>query len=88
MAVRSLQATTYDGLDAQANKTSHRDAHYYYNNQWRAVEERVDGASVPVDRQYTWGLCDRLDLLRASVPQPAALDEPSSCCATISTPSP
>jgi len=37
--------------------------HYYYDVQWRPLEERVNGASVPVDRQYTWGLRDRWDLL-------------------------
>jgi len=35
----------------------------------------VDGASVPVDRQYTWGLCDRWDLLRRKRSTTGSLDE-------------
>ncbi len=53
---------TYDGLTrrlTKANATETR--HYYYDDQWRPVEERVNGNK---ERQYTWGLRDRWDLLR------------------------
>jgi len=56
---------TYDGLTRRMTKTDGAETrHYYYNVQWRAMEERVEGASVAVDRQYAWGLRDRWDLLR------------------------
>ena len=59
---------TYDGLTRRLTKTIPTSTgteirHYYYNNQWRTVEERV-GNQTTVDRQYTWGLRDRWDLLR------------------------
>lgn len=52
-----VAAYSYDGQFRQTKRTQasgseHR--HYYYNNQWRAVEERVEGAAYLVDRQYTW----------------------------------
>ena len=59
-----VAAHTYDGIYRRlilTNATETR--HYYYNRQWRPVEERVTGASIAVDRQYTWGLRDRWDLL-------------------------
>jgi RHS repeat-associated protein len=56
---------TYDGLTRRLTKTNATETrHYYYNDQWRALEERVEGAGTVVDRQYTWGLRDRWDLLR------------------------
>jgi RHS repeat-associated protein len=55
----------YDGLTRRLTKArTNKTRHYYYSDQWRAIEERVDGASVAVERQYVWGLRDRWDLLR------------------------
>ena len=55
----------YDGMTRRLTKTNVTEArHYFYNEDWRAVEERVAGASPVVDRQYTWGMRDRWDLLR------------------------
>lgn len=56
---------TYDGLTRRLTKTIATETRrYYYNDQWRPLEERVQGASVAVDQQYVWGLRDRWDLFR------------------------
>jgi YD repeat-containing protein len=56
---------TYDGLNRRLTKTAGSETrHYYYDTQWRTLEERVGSSSTP-DRQYTWGLRDRWDLLRS-----------------------
>jgi len=66
----NVASYTYDGLTRRLTKTIPTSGgpdeirHYYYNDQWRAVEERVEGASATVDHQYVWGLRDRWDLLR------------------------
>ncbi len=71
-----LASYTYDGLTRRLTKTNATETrHYYYNAQWRAVEERVEGAATPVDRQYTWGLRDRWDLLRRKRSVATSLDE-------------
>ena len=52
----------YDGAFRRLSKANASETRqYYYNENWRPVEERV---STFVDRQYTWGLRDRWDLLR------------------------
>jgi RHS repeat-associated protein len=61
----TVASYAYDGLFRRTTKTTAAETrHYYYNDQWRALEERVEGATAAVDRQYTWGLRDRWDLLR------------------------
>ena len=56
---------TYDGLTRRLTKSISGDyRHYYYDAQWRTVEERVNGNK---ERQYTWGLRDRWDLLRRTI---------------------
>jgi RHS repeat-associated protein len=63
----TVASYAYDGLFRRTKKInpgSSETRHYYYNDQWRALEERVEGATAAVDRQYTWGLRDRWDLLR------------------------
>jgi RHS repeat-associated protein len=65
----TIAAHTYDGTFRRLTLTSAGQIrHFYYNRQWRAVEERIAGAAIPVDRQYTWGLRDRWDLLRRKRP--------------------
>jgi len=60
-----VAAYAYDGLTRRTQKTIPSETrHYYYNDSWRALEERVDGASVTVDRQDTWNLTDRWDFAR------------------------
>ena len=78
----AVASYTYDGLTRRQTKTdeeAEETRHYYYNSQWRAVEERVEGAVIPVDRQYTWGLRDRWDLLRRKRTTTESLDEVHYC---------
>jgi RHS repeat-associated protein len=66
---------TYDGLNRRLTKTAGSETrHYYYDTQWRTLEERVGTSSTP-DRQYTWGLRDRWDLLRRKRSTTGTLDE-------------
>jgi RHS repeat-associated protein len=61
----SIITYAYDALTRRTTKTNSSETrHYYYDRQWRAVEERVAGASVTVDRQYTWSPIDRWTLIR------------------------
>jgi RHS repeat-associated protein len=46
--------------------------HFYFNNQWRAVEERVSGT---VMAQYVWNPADRWDLIRRRRSVAGTLDE-------------
>jgi RHS repeat-associated protein len=72
----TVASYTYDGLACRLTKANSTETrHYYYNSQWRAVEERVESASTPVDCQYTWGLQDRWDLVRRKRSETASLDE-------------
>ncbi len=72
----TVASYTYDGLTRRLTKaTADEVRHYYYNKDWRAVEERVEGASVAVDRQYVWGLRDRWDLVRRKRSVTGSLDE-------------
>lgn len=66
----------YDALTRRTTKTNSSETrHYYYDRQWRAVEERVAGASITVDRQYTWSLIDRWTLIRRKRTVTTSLDE-------------
>lgn len=66
---------TYDGLSRRLTKTNATETrHYYYNSEWRGVEERP-GNQTTVDRQYTWGLRDRWDLFRRKRSVSGLLDE-------------
>lgn len=72
----TIASYTYDGLTRRLTKTNTRETrHYYYNQDWRALEERVEGATYLVDRQYTWGLRDRWDLFRRKRSVSGLLDE-------------
>jgi len=54
---------TYDGTTRRITKTvSGVVTHFYYNDQWKAIEERVD-SSTDADRQYAWGIQFRNDLI-------------------------
>jgi YD repeat-containing protein len=66
---------TYDGLNRRLTKTAGSEIrHYYYDTQWRPVEERIGSSTTP-DRQYTWGLRDRWDLIRRKRSTTNPLDE-------------
>ena len=61
-----LQTNAYDGLTRRISSTKDSNTiHYYYNDQWRAVEEypALVGTTTP-DRQHLWGLRDRWDLVK------------------------
>ena len=72
-----LQTNAYDGLTRRT--TSKKDSntiHYYYNNQWRTVEEYLDlNATSSPDRRYLWGLGDRWDLVKRLRDDTGNLDE-------------
>jgi RHS repeat-associated protein len=72
-----LDGNSYDGLHRRlwTVKSGEGRRNFYYSDQWRAVEERVDEAVIPVDCQYTWGLRDRWDLLRRKRSVSGTLDE-------------
>ncbi len=53
----------YDGTTRRTTKTVNgTTTHFYYNDQWRPVEERQD-ASTNAERQYLWGNRYRDDLV-------------------------
>ncbi|MCF6311054.1 MAG: hypothetical protein L3J39_01255 [Verrucomicrobiales bacterium] len=53
----------YDGTTRRITKTIGGVVrHYYYNDQWKPIEERVD-AETTAERQYAWGIQYRNDLI-------------------------
>jgi RHS repeat-associated protein len=53
----------YDGLSRRTKvKAGGVTRHFYYDDQWRVVEERLDDATTP-ERQYVWHPTDRWELL-------------------------
>ncbi len=53
----------YDGTTRRTTKTvSGTTTHFYYNDQWRPIEERID-TSTNAERQYLWGNRYRDDLV-------------------------
>jgi RHS repeat-associated protein len=67
-ATYQYDALTRRVITADAAETRH----FYFNNQWRAVEERVSGA---VKAQYVWNPADRWDLIRRRRSVAGTLDE-------------
>jgi len=58
-----VAAYQYDGATRRTTKTVGSDTHhYFYNDQWRPVEERVNAATT-AERQYVWGVRYRDDLV-------------------------
>ncbi len=58
-----VAAYAYDGLTRRITKTIGAVVtHFYYNDQWKVVEERKD-SSTDADRQYAWGIQFRNDLI-------------------------
>ena len=55
----------YDGLTRRTTKTDANDkaTHFYYNLDWRAVEERIDASTNP-SKVYYWGAQNRWELVR------------------------
>ena len=63
----------YDALTRRiVTETAAGTRHYYFNSQWRAIEERVSGA---VKAQYVWNPADRWDLIRRKRSVAGTLDE-------------
>jgi RHS repeat-associated protein len=63
----------YDALTRRiVTDTAAETRHFYFNNQWRTVEERVSGA---VMAQYVWNPADRWDLIRRRRSVAGTLDE-------------
>ncbi len=68
-----LQANSYDGLTRRIRKTTAAEPRdYYFDQQWRAIEERVSGA-VKADHVYDPG--DRWNLIRRRRSVGGVLDE-------------
>ena len=55
----------YDGLTRRTTLTdsTNEAKHFYYNADWRAVEERIDASTDP-SKVYYWGAQDRWELVR------------------------
>ncbi|BCU79532.1 RHS repeat-associated core domain-containing protein [Luteolibacter sp. LG18] len=68
----------YDALSRRVRKqTGSEDHHYYFNNQWRTLEERVDAGDLAM--QYTWSPLDRWTLIRRLRSVEGDLDESLWC---------
>ena len=53
---------TYDALTRRIKTVGTETRRFYYNNQWRAVEERV-GTTPVTDTVYVWGILNRWDMV-------------------------
>ena len=76
-----LQDNRYDGLTRRTQEiTAAGTRHFYYNDQWRSVEERIDTATTP-ERQHIWNPRDRwvLVLRDRSTENNRTLDERLYC---------
>ena len=63
----TVASYSYDALTRRTiTTTASGDRHFYYDNQWRALEERVtSGSTTTIDRQYVWSPFNRWNLIRA-----------------------
>jgi RHS repeat-associated protein len=52
----------YDGANRRVTKTTTNTRHYYYDDGWRVVEERLDTATS-ADRRFVWGIRRQDDLI-------------------------
>ncbi len=55
---------TYDALTRRIITEGSEYRQYYYDDQWRAVEEQVGEEEPEVDCDYVWGVLGRWDLVR------------------------
>ncbi len=79
-----VAAYAYDGASRRVTKTvGNTTRHYYYDDQWRVVEERLDTA-VTADRRFVWGV-RRLDdlILRDTSTRLYALDDKINVTAVV-----
>jgi RHS repeat-associated protein len=75
----------YDGASRRVTKTGSDTRHYYYDDQWRVVEERLNTATT-ADRRFVWGV-RRLDdlILRDTSTRLYALDDKINVTAVVDT---
>jgi RHS repeat-associated protein len=83
-AVVSVYA--YDGASRRTTKTvGNTTRHYYYDEQWRVAEERLD-TTTTADRRFVWGIRRLDDLIlrdRASAIRLYALDDKINVTAVV-----
>jgi RHS repeat-associated protein len=76
----------YDGASRRTTKTGSATRHYYYDDQWRVAEERLD-TTTTADRRFVWGIRRLDDLIlrdRAST-RLYALDDKINVTAVVDT---
>jgi RHS repeat-associated protein len=83
-----VAAYAYDGASRRTTKTvGNTVRHYYYDDQWRVVEERLN-AAVTADRRFVWGIRRLDDLIlrdQASAIRLYALDDKINVTAVVDT---
>jgi RHS repeat-associated protein len=67
----------YDGANRRVTKTTANTRHYYYDDRWRVVEERLDSATS-ADRRFVWGIRRLDDLILRDREYGGGGDESSS----------
>jgi RHS repeat-associated protein len=70
----------YDGANRRVTKTTTNTRHYYYDDRWRVVEERLDSATS-ADRRFVWGIRRLDDLILRDREYGGGGDESSSSSA-------
>ncbi len=83
-----VAAYAYDGASRRTTKTvGNTLRHYYYDDQWRVVEERLNSTTT-ADRRFVWGIRRLDDLIlrdRASAIRLYALDDKINVTAVVDT---
>jgi RHS repeat-associated protein len=70
-----VQTNAYDGLHRRTTSSDGTDTtHYYYKQEWRAVEEYKNSETAP-ERRYLWGMRSRWDLVKRERDDSGSLDE-------------
>jgi RHS repeat-associated protein len=73
----SLGVYTYDALTRRiVSLTGDGTRHFYYDQQWRAIEERVGTPTPAIERDYVWGALGRWDLVRRRFDTGSGLAQP------------
>jgi RHS repeat-associated protein len=84
----TVAAYAYDGTDRRVSKvTGGNTRDYYYDAQWRVLQENVNGGSS-ADRRFVWGMRRLDDLVlrdQASGPRLYAVDDGKNVTGVVST---
>src|SRR5580658_9516958 len=84
----TVAAYAYDGADRRVSKvTGGNTRDYYYDAQWRVLQENVNGGSS-ADRRFVWGMRRLDDLVlrdQASGPRLYAVDDGKNVTGVVST---